>query len=111
MPPREWKLRIQDILDSIEAICRHVNGMDSAGFASDAKTIDAVLHRFAVIGEAATAIPPEVVQANPQLPWREMRAMRNLVVHAYFGVKLEIVWDTIQNDLPPLLPALKKLFA
>lgn len=63
MPPREWKLRVRDILDSIEAIGRHVQGLDSAAFAADAKTIDAVLHRFTVIGEAATAIPPEVVRA------------------------------------------------
>ena len=111
MPPREWKLRISDILDSIAAIQEYVRGMDYQTFEQDPKTIDAVVRRFTVIGEAAMNIPTEVTDNYPKVPWRHMRDMRNIVVHAYFGVKTEVLWDTVWNDLPPLIPALKDIIA
>jgi uncharacterized protein with HEPN domain len=109
MPPREWKLRVGDILDSIAAIEEYVRGMDYEAFRQDRKTIDAVVRRFTVIGEAAANIPSAITDQYPQVPWRQMRDMRNVVVHAYFGVNTEVLWDTVRNDLPPLVPALKEI--
>ena len=109
MPPREWKLRIGDILDSIAAIQEYVRGMDYGAFRQDRKTIDAVVRRFTIIGEAATNIPSEITDKYLQVPWRQMRDMRNIVVHAYFGVNTEVLWDTVRNDLPPLVPALEDI--
>ena len=109
MPPRSWSFRVRDILDSIAAIEDHVRGMTYDQFAGDRKTIDAVLRNLAVIGEAATHLPPSVQERHPNVPWDEMRRMRNVVVHVYFGVELPVVWRTLQEDLPPLKAQLNEV--
>ena len=110
MPPeRGWKLRISDILDAIAAIQEYTAGMDLNRFAEDRKTVDAVVRNFIIIGEAAIRIPEQVMTENPEIPWRDMSDMRNIVVHEYFGVSDKILWETIQSDLPPLVPLLQKL--
>ena len=80
-------------------------------FAADRKTIDAVIKNFIVIGEAACHIPEDICQANPEIPWSDMRSMRNFVVHEYFSVNDKILWDTIQVDLPPVVPLLTALLS
>ncbi len=109
MPPRDWKMRIRDILDSIEVIREYTAGMDYETFCDDQKTIDAVVRNMTIIGEAANNVPVEVTDAHPEIPWRLMRDFRNVIVHVYFGVDANIVWDTTQNNLPPLVEPLKKL--
>jgi uncharacterized protein with HEPN domain len=64
---------------------------------------------FIIIGEAANQIPEEIEETYSSIPWRLMRAMRNRIVHVYFRVDEKLMWDTIQNDLPPLVPELEKL--
>ena len=85
--------------------------MDFQDFHSDSKTTDAVIRNLIVIGEAARHIPPEVVPAHPEIPWRLMRDMRNFAVHEYWGVELQTVWETIQKDLPPLMNDLAAIVA
>jgi uncharacterized protein with HEPN domain len=109
MPPREWRLRIADILGAIAAIQSYTQEMDYEMFIRDRRTVDAVLRNLTVIGEAATYVPDDIVALHPEVPWREMRDMRNVVVHAYFGVNQRIVWDTIQLNLPPLVALLEAL--
>ncbi len=109
MPPRDWKLRIRDILDCISKIDRYTDGMGLAEFEADEKTIDAVVRNIEVIGEAATHIPDEIQAGYPDLPWPEMRAMRNILAHEYFGVSLPIIWQTIQDNLPPLAEPLEEI--
>lgn len=109
MPPRNWLLRITDILDAIAAIQAYTVGMEFTTFLNERKTIDAVIRNITIIGEAANHIPEMVVNAHPEIPWADMRDMRNVVVHNYFGVNVKIVWDTTQADLPPLVEALTKL--
>jgi uncharacterized protein with HEPN domain len=109
MPPRQWKLRITDILDFIAAIQEYVRGMDFQRFSRNSLKIDAVEHRFTIIGEAANNVPAQVRQAHPEIPWASMSEMRNIVVHIYSGVKLDVVWETIRDDLPLLVAPLAKL--
>lgn len=109
MPRRAWEFRAQDILEALEKIQRYMGDMDFEGFRRDEKTIDAVLRNITVIGEAAKHIPEEVVTLNPTIPWSKMRGMRDVLVHEYFGVSLEILWQTIQEDLPPLQPQIRQL--
>lgn len=71
-------------------------------FAANPEKMKAVLADFAIIGEAARHIPPDVQAANPTIEWRRMRDMRNVIVHVYFSVNPRIVWDTIEQDLPVL---------
>jgi uncharacterized protein with HEPN domain len=100
---------LRDILDAAAEIRAFTQGMDSSSFASDAKTVKAVLADFAVIGEAARHVPPEVAASHPGVPCRAMSDMRNLVVHAYFSVEPAIVWKTIEHDLPRLTAAIEQL--
>lgn len=109
MPHRKWDLRIEDILISIERIMDYTQGMDFEQFKADVKTVDAVIRNFEIIGEAASHIPEEISVAHPEIPWQDMRDMRNILAHEYFGINENIVWNTIQGDLPPLIPLLKKL--
>jgi uncharacterized protein with HEPN domain len=109
MPPREWSFRVRDILQSIESIEEYVRGMTYELFAGDRKTKDAVIRNLAIIGEAANHIPAEVRARSPAVPWDEMRRLRNVVVHVYFGVDFSDVWQTIQKDLPPLKAQLNEL--
>lgn len=111
MPPRDWTLRIRDILEAVEKIQRYTDGMEYSSFSQDDLTVDAVLRNFSVIGEAARHLPESVAEVHPQIPWADIRGMRNVIVHEYFGVSLSIIWETVQQDLPPLVPELKRLLA
>jgi uncharacterized protein with HEPN domain len=106
---RGWKLRVSDILEAITTIQDYTAGMDLKGFVEDRKTVDAVIRNFMIIGEAANHIPESVLKNHPEIPWREMRDMRNIVVHEYFGVSDKILWETVQSDLPSLILMLHKL--
>ena len=83
--------------------------MTLADFQADERTVDAVLRNFEVTGEAARNLPEHVAKANPDIPWAKMRALRNVVAHAYFGVNLPIIWETIVRRLPELRTALESL--
>lgn len=108
--PRNIELYINDIQESIHKIKEYVRGYDYERFVKDGKTIDAVIRNFSIIGEAASRIPREVQERHPQIPWYEIAGMRNKVVHEYFGINEEILWKTIQEDLPRLRRQLKELF-
>lgn len=83
--------------------------MTQADFESNEMAFQAVLYNLIVIGEAAINIPSDIQERLPEIPWRLMSAMRNLIAHEYFQVDREIVWDTIQNNLPQLIEPLQKL--
>ena len=109
MSRRHWRERIGDILSAVEEIRSFTRDMDQASFAEDARTQKAVLADFSIIGEAAAHVPDAIVAAHPEIPWRDMREMRNFVVHVYFSVDSAILWTTIQDDLPTLAVALTAL--
>jgi uncharacterized protein with HEPN domain len=111
VPPREWRLRIEDILDAATRAQRYVGDMDLAAFEADDRTLDAVSRCFGIIGEAVARVPDDVIAAHPEIPWAEMRAMRNVVVHEYFGVTNETLWKTVREDLPPIIGPLRKLLS
>ena len=109
MSRRNWHDRIRDILDAIAEIQRFTQDMDYDTFKRDEKSIRAVEMNFILIGEAASHITEEIEEKYPTIPWNLMRAMRNRIVHAYFNVDEKLMWDTITNDLPPLIPELEQL--
>jgi uncharacterized protein with HEPN domain len=73
-PPRDWRLRIEDILEAAGRIERYVEGKDLAAFTSDDLTMDAVSRCFGIIGEAAKHVPKDIIAAHPEIPWAEMRS-------------------------------------
>jgi uncharacterized protein with HEPN domain len=109
MPYRDWLYRVNDILDAIAAVEKYVTGMTCDDFVSDRKTVDAVIRNLIIIGEAAGNIPDDICKLETEIPWSDMRTMRNFVVHEYFGVSDKILWDTIQLNLPPLIQPLRVL--
>lgn len=109
MRRKKWRFRIRHILEAIKKIQVYTASMSVSDFSVNDLVVDAVLRNFIVIGEASRRIPSEAITAYPTIPWRLMQDMRNVVVHDYPNVNLAVVWDTIQNDLPPLIEPLKKL--
>ncbi len=100
---------MEDILDAIAEIRSFMASMTLDEFSADPRTIRAVTAGFAIIGEAARHMPDEILEAHPGIPWRVMTDMRNRVVHDYFSVDPRILWETVQQDLPPLVRELRKL--
>src|SRR3990172_7468066 len=109
MPARDWAFRIQDILEAIAKIQRCVSDMDFDTFENDEEIMDAVVHNLTVIGEAANHIPDDITSSHTEIPWRQMIDLRNFSVHAYWNLRPSVIWDTIQNDLPPLVEPLTNL--
>jgi uncharacterized protein with HEPN domain len=109
MSHRLWKHRISDIIDSIQKIQKYVEKMEFDDFRKDAKTIDAVIRNFIIIGEATRHVPDDISLKYPNIPWRVMGDMRNFAVHEYWGVEMRTIWKTIEDDLAPLIPDLKRV--
>ena len=78
-------------------------------FEEDDKIIDSVLRNLEIMGEASRHIPRLIKEKYTDLPWMEMYTMRNIVIHEYHGVNLKIIWQTVTEDLPPLIPRLKEI--
>jgi uncharacterized protein with HEPN domain len=99
---RDSRLRLLDILDAIDRIASYVAEMSYEEFLTDWKTQDAVTRNIEIIGEAARCLPDDFKESHPDIPWGEIVGMRNVVVHEYFGILPDVVWDVIQNELPAL---------
>lgn len=100
---------LRDMLENAEKARSFVKGMDYDSFCHDDKALYAVIRALEIIGEAARQIPDEARGAHPEVPWREIMGMRNKLTHEYFGVNTEVVWKTVQEDLPIIIPALRKM--
>jgi len=109
MSPRRWDERIQDILLAIQEIHSFVTNIAFAEFENDLRTMRAVELNFIIIGEAAGAVPEDIQEKHPEIPWHLMRGMRDQLVHAYFSMSPQILWDTIHQDLPQLVNVLENL--
>jgi len=102
LPRRGWRLRVEDILDAIGRIERYVEGLTFEQFQSDEKTVDAVVRNLEVIGEAVRHLIATQESLPTGIPWTDIAGMRNILIHEYFGVDLNIIWHTIVEDLPVL---------
>lgn len=94
---------LADILDAAKAIKRFTDGVTRDAFKANEEKYEAVNRKFEIIGEAARRLSSEARAGFPQIPWKLVTAMRNILIHDYDDVDLDIVWDTIQRDLPPLI--------
>ena len=99
---REIRDFLFDIQESINDIHTFINGMTFEDFSSDRKTMNAVIRSLEIIGKASKKISDEVRHKYPVVPWKEIAGMRDKLIHNYFGVDIEIVWETIKNDLKDL---------
>jgi uncharacterized protein with HEPN domain len=103
---------LQHISDAIDRAVVYVAGMDFAAFEKDTRTQDAVIRSIEIVGEAANKVrtaDPAFAASVPNIPWDVMYGMRNRIVHDYFEVDLEVVWQTVQRDLPVLRSQIQAL--
>ena len=100
--PRDYKVYLDDILGAIEKNQDFTRDSDKDSFARDVKTFDAVIRNLEVIGEAAKRIPEDIRSKFTNIPWKEICGLRDVLIHQYFGVESETLWDIVQNELPLL---------
>jgi uncharacterized protein with HEPN domain len=107
--PRDHRLYLDDILEAIGNIREYVKEMDYGVFARDKKTRDAVVRNLEIIGEASGRLPETIRSAAPEIEWRKIMSLRDILAHEYFGVSLPVVWDVVQNKLQSLEKSCRKL--
>ena len=98
-----------DMLLAARAIGTHAEGVTWERFENDEILQNAFMHLIQIIGEAARKISPEFQEAHPDIPWRDIIGMRHRLVHEYFRIIPEKVWDVVIRDIPPLIDALEPL--
>ena len=103
------RVYIEDILESINLIERYIENISFEEFSIDFEKQDAVIRRLEIIGEAVKNLSGKLKEENPEIPWRKMAGLRDVVIHQYFGVSYELVWKTVKNDMPVLKNKLERI--
>jgi uncharacterized protein with HEPN domain len=98
----DLRLYIEDILASMDRIKEYTRGLDEQSFSENAQTQDAVLRRLEVMGEAVKNVPESVRGKYPELPWRRIAGLRDVLIHQCFGINLHRTWLVVKEDLPVL---------
>ncbi len=105
--PRSVSVHWNDMLRASEKVARYSGGLSHDSFAADERTIDAVIRNLEIVGEAAKRVPGDVRRRHPHIAWKRIAGMRDLLIHDYSGVDLDVVWDVVQNKIPELQRQLK----
>jgi uncharacterized protein with HEPN domain len=106
---RDFRLYLDDILEAIHQIRTYLADQDEEAFKKDRKTQDAIIRNLEIIGEAAGKLPEQMQKDEPEIDWRKIKGLRNILIHEYFGINLPIVWDVVQNKLGPLESSCRRL--
>ena len=110
MSKRDWRLFINDILECIERIEKYVSGLSYDDFIKDDKTKDAVVRNLEIIGEAANQIPMDIRERYKDIPWAQIVGLRHRLIHGYFVIDYDIVWNIISKEIPDLKIKIKEIF-
>ncbi|RPH55472.1 MAG: DUF86 domain-containing protein [Chloroflexi bacterium] len=108
---RDESLYLADIQECCEKVLKYTAGYTLKDLIHDDRTFDAILRNLEIIGEAVKHVSDETQARYPAVKWRKIGDFRNIVAHEYFGVSDEIVWDVIENEIPPLLRQTKTILA
>jgi len=101
---------VKKIIENIDFVLLHTNGKDLDALSKDEVLVDSIMFRFIQIAENAQELTEEFKERTAYLPWHSIKGIRNRIVHAYDVVRVDIVYDTIKNDLLPFKTELEKLF-
>jgi uncharacterized protein with HEPN domain len=100
---------LRDMLENAKRAIQFTEGMKFEDFSKDDKTVYAVIRAVEIIGEAARNVPEKVRAKYARIPWRDVAGMRDKLIHQYFGINMQVVWQTIHDDLPPPISALEEI--
>ncbi|MBI4985864.1 MAG: DUF86 domain-containing protein [Rhodocyclales bacterium] len=108
---REWRFYIDDMIGFAEAVLAYTDGLNQESFEQSRLNYDATLRNLELIGEAASHVPEDGRQLAPGVPWRQVVATRNRLIHGYLGIDNDTLWSIIRDDVPPLVENLQRLKA
>lgn len=106
---RSERLRLADILEACDRVVHYTSGMSAEAFKADSRTTDAVIRNLQIIGEAVKQLPGATRARDDRVDWRRISGMRDMLVHAYFGVDVDLVWDVVETKIPPLHATVRRL--
>jgi len=106
---RDYRLFLDDIQESCAKILRYTQGLTFEQFVRDDKTFDAVVRNLTTVGEAVKHVPDEVRLCYPQVDWRKIGGLRDILVHEYFGIDEDILWDIVQHQIPVLFEQVERI--
>ncbi len=109
--PRDCKAHLNDILGAIDKIERYTSNMNIKDFSTNELVQDGVIRNLEIIGEAVKNLPDEIKRNYPELEWRKIAGLRDILIHTYFGVDLEVLWDIIKNKIPELKEIIKMILS
>ena len=96
-------IRLKHIIEEAMVACKYTEGISFEEFVEDGKTVRAVIRSIEVIGEAASKISGELRKEHHDVPWNKITGMRNRLIHVYFDIDYDVIWQTVQGDLPSLI--------
>ena len=108
---RDYKLYLQDILNASENIADYTSGLSFGAFSGDKMRVNAVERNLEIIGEAVKGIPHEIRNNSPDIDWRGYAGLRDILIHQYFRVNLNVIWDVVENELPLLRQEVTNILA
>ena len=106
---RRSKLFLEDIIESCQRVRKYSTGLSFEQFSTDERTIDAVVRNLEIIGEAVKNLPAELTDAQPEINWKNIARFRDIVVHHYFKIDMDVVWDIVLNKIVALEEAVSYL--
>ena len=107
--PRDYKVFLEDILEAIKKIRSYTTALSLESFSQDEKSMDAVVRNLEVIGEAIKNVPEDVRVRYPDVEWKRIAGLRDILIHEYFGIDAVIIWDIVRNKLPFLETQVKQI--
>jgi uncharacterized protein with HEPN domain len=108
---RDAKVYLEDMLEAIGRIREYIEGYDQTRLAEDRRTFDAVVRNLEILGEAAKHVPDDVRSLAPEVEWRRIAGLRDVLIHGYFHIALKVIWEVVQVHLNPLEESLRQLVA
>jgi len=109
--PREYKFYLKDILESIYKIEKYTENLSFDDFAKDDLIQDGVARNLEIIGEAVKNIPDDIKRRNSEVEWKKIAGLRDILIHAYFGIDVDIVWDVVKNKIPKLKESIVEILS
>lgn len=106
---RDLRLFIEDVLESIKLIEKYIGNTSKESFGNNQKLKDSVIRRLEIIGEAVKSMPNDFKEKYPEVPWKKIAGLRDIIIHTYFNIDLDITWEIIKKDLPDLKEKILKI--